>query len=136
MADPVNPDLTTGKPPRRRTLTPLALRGFFVINCAIGVLAVSVIGYVVMTLWNALVPNIFGLRSITFWQAVGLLILSKLLFGGFRPRPSGPHWRKRMRERWEHMTPEERERFQHGMGRRCGRARPEDAPSGGAEARA
>ena len=51
----------------------------------------------------------------------GVLILSKILFGGFR---GGPHrhwrWRRRMMERWEQMTPEEREKFRQGMRGRCG----------------
>ena len=78
-------------------------------------------GLVVMSLWNALIPVIFHLGVITFWQALGILILSKILFGGFRGRP-GRHmyWRHRMRERWERMTPEEREKFRAGMRGRCG----------------
>jgi len=53
--------------------------------------------------------------------AVGILVLSKILFGGFRGRP-GPHmyWRRRMMERWEQMTPEEREKFRQGMRGGCG----------------
>jgi hypothetical protein len=88
---------------------------------AIGIIAVGVISFVVMSLWNALIPEIFGVRAITFWQALGLLILSKLLFGGFRPGGRGnPRWRRRMLERWEQMTPEEREKFKQGMRRGCG----------------
>jgi len=82
----------------------------------IGVLAVAVFGFVVMSLWNWLAPALFGLRSITFWQALGLLILSKILFGGFRGGPGhGSDWRRRMKDRWERTTPEEREHFCHGM---------------------
>ena len=66
-------------------------------------------------------PALFGLAVITFWQAVGLLILSKILFGGFRfRRGPGLHWRRRMTERWEKMTPEQREQFREGMRGRCG----------------
>jgi Ca2+/H+ antiporter, TMEM165/GDT1 family len=52
---------------------------------------------------------------------VGVLVLSKILFGGFRGRP-GRHlyWRRRMMERWEQMTPEERERFRQATRGRCG----------------
>jgi hypothetical protein len=83
--------------------------------------AVAVVSAAVMELWNLLLPGIFGLRAIGFWQALGLLVLSKLLFGGFRPgRGGGPHWRRRMFERWEQMQPEERERFKQGMRRGCG----------------
>src|SRR6266849_3319975 len=84
-------------------------------------LFIAVLGYVVMSLWNWLTPALFGWHLITFWQALGLLVLSKILFGGFRGRP-GPHmfWRRRMMERWAQMTPEEREKFRQGVRGRCG----------------
>lgn len=81
----------------------------------------TVFTFVIMRLWNWLMPELFGLHMITFWQALGLLVLSKILFGGFR---GGPHrhwsWRRRMAARWEHMTPEEREKFRQSMRGRCG----------------
>ena len=87
----------------------------------IAALAVAVFGFMVMGLWNWLAPAVFGLRTITFWQALGILILSKILFGGFRGRPGyGGHWRRRMSERWQQMTPEEREKFRQGISHRCG----------------
>lgn len=84
-------------------------------------LFVTVFSFVVMRLWNWLVPEIFGWHVISFWQALGLLVLSKILFGGFRGGP-GRHmfWKQRMSERWEAMTPEEREKFRQGMRGRCG----------------
>lgn len=82
--------------------------------------ALAVFSFVVMRLWNWLMPELFGLHLITYWQALGVLILSKILFGGFRGRPMGPPWRHRMMERWEKMTPEEREKFRQGMRGRCG----------------
>jgi len=87
----------------------------------IGALFLAVLSFVVMRLWNWLMPALFGWHLITFWQALGVLILSKILFGGFRGRP-GPHfhWRHRMMERWAQMTPEERERLQESMRGRCG----------------
>jgi len=86
----------------------------------IGIMAIVVFGFVITALWNWLMPLLFGLRTITFWQALGLFILGKLLFGGFhRHGNGGRHWRRRMRERWEHMTPEEREKFRQGMGAFC-----------------
>lgn len=93
------------------------------------ILAAAVAGFVVMSLWNVIMPAIFGIRSIGFWQALGLLILSKILFGGFRPHTGGgPHWRRRMMERWEGMTPEEREKFKQGMRRGCGSRQNADVP--------
>jgi hypothetical protein len=85
-----------------------------------GVLAVTLVSFVVMSLWNTLLPGIFGVKAISFWQALGLLVLSKILFGGFRPGGGGPRWRRRMMERWEQMTPEEREKFKQGMRHGCG----------------
>ena len=85
------------------------------------VLFLAVFTWVVMRLWNWLVPALFGWHVISFWQALGLLILCKILFGGFRGG-SGRHWswRRRMMERWEQMTPEEREKFRQEMRGRCG----------------
>lgn len=86
----------------------------------IAILAVGIFGFVLMSLWNWLGPAVFGLHAITYWQALGLLVLSKILFGGFRGRPGGGgHWRHRMRERWEQMTPEEQEKLRQGMATRC-----------------
>jgi hypothetical protein len=94
-------------------LVPAAILGI-VVFCAIG-------GAVVSQLWNWLMPSIFGLRQITFWQALGLLALCRILFGGYGLRGSRrSSFRRRMAARWEHMTPEERERFRQGMSGRCG----------------
>ena len=79
-------------------------------------------------LWNWLMPAIFALHPITFWQAIGLLALSWILFGGRRgfgiPRHArgfrGNRWRQAMRERWQQMTPDEREKFSQGIKNRCG----------------
>jgi hypothetical protein len=81
-----------------------------------------------MLLWNWLAPELFGLRLVSFWQALGLLALCRILFGGFgvgggRHRGSGRHLDgrirervdERLRERWEQMTPEERQRFREGF---------------------
>ena len=87
----------------------------------IGVCVITLVSFIVMWLWNWLTPALFGWHVITFWQALGILVLSKILFGGFRGRP-GPHmyWRRRMMERWAHMTPDEREKFRESMRGRCG----------------
>jgi len=85
------------------------------------VLAAGVLGWVVMCLWNGLMPGIFGLRSIHFWQALGLLLLARLLFGGFHRHGRAFHRHHRIIRRWESMTPEEREKFRSGFrGRFCG----------------
>lgn len=81
----------------------------------------TVFGALVMVLWNWLMPCIFGLPELTFWQAVGLLVLCKLLFGGVMHGHHGHHGcchggKNKLRERWESMTPEERQHIveQHG----------------------
>jgi len=90
------------------------------------------LGYVVMSLWNWLMPALFsGLHTITYCQAFGLLILSKILFGGFHGRwrgrcGGGGHccggggWKSRWEGKWSQMTPEEREKFKKGWGGKCG----------------
>ena len=86
-------------------------------------------GQAVLQLWNWLMPSIFGLPRISFWQAVGLLGLSWILFGqGFLGRPChGRHWRHRLKDRWAQMTPEEREKFRTGLQSRCGQFEPPQA---------
>jgi len=116
-------------------LVPLAILGILIFT-AIG-------GGVVMLLWNWLAPALFGLRLITFWQAIGLLALCRILFGGFglgggggghrsgsRRRMAGrirERIRERMDERWEQMTPEEREKCRQGMRGRGGCTKPLDS---------
>jgi len=85
------------------------------------ILFLGVVSFVVMHLWNWLVPPVFGWHVINYWQALGLLVLSKILFGGFRGRPHRDwKWRRGMMDRWEKMTPEEREKFRNSMRGRCG----------------
>src|SRR5512141_1022629 len=94
-------------------LAPLAIVGFAAF--------IAVGGAVVRYLWNWLLPPLFGWHQVTFWQAIGLLALCRILFGGLgRHGFDRSHVRRRMAERWEHMTPEERERFRHGMRGRWG----------------
>lgn len=96
---------------RKRLLwmVPVGILGF--------ALFIFVGGWLVMHLWNWLTPALFGWHAITFWQALGLLLLCRILFGGFGMR-GGPRtsMRRRMRERWEHMSPEERERYAQRWG--------------------
>jgi hypothetical protein len=89
-------------------------------------------GYIVMRLWNWLTPALFGWHAITFWQAFGLLALCRILFGGFGLHGGpGSRIRGRMRDRWEHMSPEERERFRQGMFGRFGAEPGPGEPTGG-----
>jgi len=86
-------------------------------------LLIGALSLAVMRLWNWLLPTLFHVPSIDFLQALGLLVLSRILFGGMRgPRPWGhPGWRARWHDRWEHMSEEERGKFREGMRRRCPR---------------
>jgi hypothetical protein len=77
-------------------------------------------GEIVLHLWNWLLPPLFGWRMLTFWQAIGLLVLCRILFGSWGGRGSRSNFRRRMAERWANMTPEEREKFRQGMRGRCG----------------
>lgn len=93
-----------------------------------GALAATLFSFVVMWLWNWLMPPLFGLHVLSFWQALGLLILSKILFSGFHGRPGFTRdWRMRFIRRWDEMTPEEREKFREGLHRRCGPPGPSPA---------
>jgi hypothetical protein len=97
---------------------------------ALAVLAAGVLGEVVTQLWNGIMPGLFGWHMISFWQALGLLILSRIFVGGFRGRSGfGGPGRRRMMERWEQMTPEQREKFQQGMRGRCGKFEAPQTPA-------
>jgi hypothetical protein len=94
-------------------IAPLAILGL--------ALFIALGGTAVLLLWNWLLPALFGWRQITFWQALGILALCRILFGGFGGH--GFHrsgMGRRMAERWANMTPEERERFRHGLRGRWG----------------
>jgi len=86
--------------------------------------ALTLFGEIVMRLWNWLMPTLFHLPMITFVQALGLLVLSKLLFGGFHRHSGARGWKRGMHERWERMSPEERERFRAGLRSKRGWCRP------------
>jgi len=94
-----------------------------------GILFFGVMGLLIFGLWNALIPAILGLPKISFWQALGLFILSRILFGRF----GGGGWGKMRKARfvrgWKNLTPEERQRFRSAMGSRCpGRFGEDEAP--------
>ena len=81
-------------------------------------LAFIAFGLITMHLWNALMPVLFHLPQITFWQTVGLLILSRLILGGLGGHGRGQghhHCRRSIDEKWEKMSPEEREKFQEHL---------------------
>ena len=87
---------------------------------AIKILAMVIVGVIIfgcltMTLWNAVMPALLGLKVITFWQALALFCLARVLVGGFHRHGGRPGWKQHMAERFANMTPEEREKFRAGM---------------------
>lgn len=79
-------------------------------------------GWVVQWLWNAILPEVAALRPLSYGQGLGLLVLCRILFGGWgrgggRHGRPGPHWR----EKWRQMSPEERERLRAEWRERCRR---------------
>jgi len=87
-------------------------------------------GELVRLLWNWLLPPLFGWRQVTFWQALALLALCRILFGGLGGRGHSmtrSNIRRRMAERWDRMTPEEREKFRQSFRGRCSPFEPPDA---------
>ncbi|HEY6977067.1 MAG TPA: hypothetical protein VH396_12315 [Chitinophagaceae bacterium] len=99
----------------------------------LGVLAiVALLSFIVMSLWNNILVSVLHIGVINFWQALGLLVLAKILFGGFpgwRGRHGYGHFgyrRKEMYEKWQTMTPEEREKFKQEWRDRCRGVRREE----------
>lgn len=106
---------------KRRILIPL---GFLLVAALLSV--------AVMLLWNWLMPVIFGIGAINFWQSLGLLVLARILFGGFRPGKGGimnhgmhPVPENPIHRKWMKMTPEQRKEFIDKR-RRFGFGRPFD----------
>ena len=79
---------------------------------------------IVMWLWNAILPSLLHIGTVTYWQAAGLFLLCRILFGGFQFRPRGD-FRQRfdernerwndMREKWKTMSDEDRKQFKMKM---------------------
>ncbi|MCF6403900.1 hypothetical protein L3C95_13490 [Chitinophaga filiformis] len=91
----------------------------------LGALFFCFIGFAVQFLWNWLIPELFHGPLITFWQAIGLCLLGKLIFGwhgngggawGMRAKQQ---WRRKMMEKMENMSEEERDKLREKL-RRCG----------------
>lgn len=97
------------------------IAGFILIAAA----AILLFTFIVMNLWNNILTPVLGVHIINFGQALGILILSKILFGGFRGGGGwkgrrGP-WNSQMREKWQNMSPEEKEKFKSEWRNRCSR---------------
>lgn len=96
----------------------------------LGIAVAALLGYVVMSLWNNVLVAVLNVSVISFWQALGLLLLSKILFGGFKGGCSchrGGQWKKEMQEKWHGMSAEEREKIKQEWRNRCGAWKKTDA---------
>ena len=91
----------------------------------IPIAAALLFGLIVMLLWNAILPQVTNAPPLGYWQAVGLLVLCRILFGNFRGRPQfgpgrewrgGPPWRSK----WMNMSDEEKAKFREEWRKRCG----------------
>ena len=84
----------------------------FIFFAAMAVLFVFAVGNIVMYLWNWILPDAIGANEITFWKAIGLFVLTRILFGGFK---SGRGRRRRharkWKEKWMSLSEEERAEF-------------------------
>jgi nitrate reductase NapE component len=94
--------------------------GKYVLFGILGIAAIAGFGFVVMWLWNWLIPELFGGPTLTYWQTVGLFILSKILFSGVGHRQSHEHKDKRHKDFW-------RKRFEEKMNNKANESTPEPA---------
>ena len=85
-------------------------------------------GWVVMSLWNWLLPPLFGWHALTFWQALGILVLCRIRFGRWGGGHKGPAFR-RGPGGWKRMSEEEKQEWRNRMRERCGMSPEEPAPS-------
>lgn len=84
--------------------------------------AVLLFGWIVMLLWNAILVPTLQVGVLSFWQGVGLLVLTRILFGSM----GGGGWKKRgiagagFKQKWMNMSEEERLKFKEEWRKRCG----------------
>lgn len=84
--------------------------------------AIFLLGFIVMLLWNFIFPSVLHTQKISYWQAIALLVLCRILFFGFRRRDHRPHvWRGgvQWRQKWMNMNDEERAKFREEWKKRC-----------------
>lgn len=96
----------------------------FILLPLLGIGFIALIGYVVMLLWNAILPTLFqGVGLLDFPKALGLLALCRILFGGFKGQSGRPDFKKRfnMKEKMMNMSDEEKQKFKEEWRNRCGR---------------
>jgi hypothetical protein len=112
----------------RRRIWEVPLIPFFILA------VIALLSFIVMSLWNIVLSPVLHVGIINFWEALGILVLSKILFGGFPAGWRGRHGypnhfgygRKEMYEKWQKKTPEEREKFKQEWKDRCRGVRREE----------
>jgi hypothetical protein len=97
-------------------------KGSFYWKCAaLAVVGYLILGFVTLLLWNWLVPSLFKGPVINYWESLGLLALSKILFWGFHKKSPmhhhgpNPYWKQRFQEKLSSLPQEEREAFKQKM---------------------
>ena len=99
--------------------------GFIAGAIFLGAGAFILFTFVVMWLWNWLMPEVFNLGMVTFWQAAGLLLLSKIFFSGTGHSRSWhsdrrkKYWRSRFEEKWKRIPEDKKEEFINKMKEKC-----------------
>jgi Ca2+/H+ antiporter, TMEM165/GDT1 family len=99
------------RPARFLLFLPLALAG------------IILFGWIVMLLWNGVLAPVLHVSTITMWQGLGILVLSKILFSSFSGSNNGRGSRMKEKMMWQQFTPEQKEQFKQEWNERCNRRR-------------
>jgi len=90
-------------------------------------LVIFALGFITMSLWNWLVPALFNGPFINLWQTFGIVLLSKILFGGFKGKGGGcccgnnhrHGWKEHMKAKWDNLSTEERTNLRNKFFNKC-----------------
>ena len=106
-----------------RNRVPMPVKGILVL--AFIALVFFLLGNIIVFLWNEVLVEVTGVKTINFWQALGLFLLGRILFGGFRfsggRRRKWQQKRRMWKEKWMDMNEEERAEFKAKWKARCGK---------------
>jgi len=94
---------------RQSIRSPFAWISLVIGGVILAALLAFLFGLIVMALWNWLMPGIFGIRAISYWEAWGLVLLAHILFkagrwdhrSSHRERPRDEEWKERFRRRFK-----------------------------------
>ena len=102
---------------------PWAVKGIFML--LFGAVFIALLGGVVMYLWNAILPRVIGVNPLSYWDALGLLVLCRILFGSFHGGHKGRRGKekfarkKKWMEKWGSMTEEEKAQMKEKWREKC-----------------